>query len=130
MVDFNDRRLTESQKNPAYVRPDIKKAVDDHLAQGSDRRVALEFNGPRDDVSGLTRYTQTGYLRADESGSPALFPNARSTKGRSIPVADLASIKSSRRDQPIYNEETGKKEGKVPTSYWARWSGPYSLPDK
>jgi hypothetical protein len=124
MVDFNDRRLTESQKT-GYVRPDIQKAVEEHLAQGSARRVTLSFNDPSEQGQ---RYTRSGYLRADESGSAALYPNARSTKGRSVDVANLASISSSRRDQPFINEE-GKRDGKVPTTYWSRWSGPYSLPE-
>lgn len=128
MVDFNDRRLTESQKNTAYVRPDIKRAVDEHLAKGSDRRVSLTFNGPKDENGALTRNSQRGYLRADAEGKPALYSNSKSTKGKSIPVADLASIESSRRDQPFYNEE-GKRAGKVPTSYWSRWKGTYNLPE-
>lgn len=127
MVDFNDRRLTEPQKTD-YVRPDIKHAVNQHLESGSERRVSLEFNGPVDPVVGQTRYSNSGYLRADESGNPALYPNSRSTKGRSIDLPNLASISSSRRDKPFFNEE-GKREGNVPTSYWSRWSGAYSLPD-
>lgn len=127
MVDFNDRRLTESQKT-GYVRPDIQHAVNQHLEQASDRRVTLSFNGPVDPVAGGSRYTRSGYLRADESGAAALYPNTRSTKGRSIDVANLASIESSRRDKPFY-DENGKRAGKVPTSYWARWSGAYSLPE-
>ena len=118
MVDFNDRRLTESQKTPTYVRPDIQKAIDSHLAEGSAHRVSLSFNGERDENGALTRTRQSGYLRANEDGNPALYPNARSSRGRSIDAANLYSIDSSRR-----NRKTG-----TPDIFWQRLSGPYSLP--
>ena len=118
MVDFNDRRLTESQKTPTYVRPDVQKAIDSHLAEGTARRVSLSFNAGHDENGALIRENRSGYLRADESGNPALFPNARSSRGRSIDSANLYSINSSRR-----NRKTG-----TPDIFWQRLSGPYSLP--